>query len=409
MRVTPIATVAIFSIGLLACGDENTSNPGTDAGVNIKKDQGNNNTDSGTATWKICRNDTECSGSLNRCVQLGSSTTGMCSRSCNAQNPCPGGGFCISAVNAGLYPSCAKGCSGVNDCPTGMKCATTADKIKACVPDGWSLTSSSGKCTEGSTKCNGSYLTACMSGKWQTESCDKICIAAGYSKADSCGYDKSKGQDICFCSNTACTTGQQKCIGTDLAQCQNGKWQTETCNSLCLKAGYGKASNCGYDSQKGMDTCFCLPASCTNGQQKCAGQNNLSVCESGSWNTYSCDTLCKKSGYGTGAGCAYDSTQGAETCACFNGLIGDKCVYQSDCKQGVCGAHGWCSKACTSDSECSYNSTGNRNYCMAAAGGGFACFPSCTSTLVECMFYPGAICMSAAQSASGASAKVCSP
>jgi len=385
-----------------ACGDTATTT--NNNANNTRQDSGVVNKDGAVSSsaWKICRKDSECSGAVGKCVLVAGSSTGMCSRPCDANNPCPGGGYCVSSKSAGLSASCARGCNGTTDCPTGMICGAF-NNFKVCVPDGWSLSG----CKDGVQKCAGLNLKVCSKGTWSSRDCDALCIQAGLGKAQACKYDAKKSAEVCFCGSSTCVTGQQKCMGSNLARCQKSAWVTATCNSLCLKAGYGKASSCGYDKSKGMDSCFCLPKSCTTGQTKCASQSSLSLCEKNTWRTYTCDTLCKKSGYGPGAICGYDASTSKETCACFNGRIGDKCVYTSDCKQGVCGGHGWCSIGCTTNADCGTASTGKKNYCMPTSGGGYACFPGCSKS-TDCIYYSGAWCQSSAPSAGGSKARVCS-
>ena len=382
------------------CSDDSTDiRPVPDKGGNTNPDGG-----SSATGWKICRANTECGGAVTTCVKISSSTTGMCSRQCNANNPCPSDGVCVEETKLGLTPSCAKACTTITDCATGMKCGTLKDGIKACVPDSWSASTTA--CTNGQQKCSGQALKTCENGAWKSELCSAICIQAGYTKADKCGYSSNKGKDTCFCSKTACTNGEKKCVGTlTLATCNNGTWTQINCTTECVKAGYAKATSCGHDKDTGKDICYCQSKTCTSGQTKCAGDYSLNICESSSWSTYTCDTLCQKSGFTLGMVCGNDPTTSKDTCACFNGKVGDKCKKQSDCKSSVCSPDNLCTKQCQKDTDCGYNSLSNKNGCVLLTSGAKACFPCCTTNR-ECMFWPGTTCQSVT-TVTGNTVKMC--
>jgi len=96
------------------------------------------------------------------------------------------------------------------------------------------------ECEEGETKCVGYDLYQCINGKWQFIK----------SNAEECGYVPPE-----------CEEGEQKCIGYDLYQCINGKW-------VKIKQN---AEECGY-----------VPPECNEGEQKCVGYN-LYQCINGRW------------------------------------------------------------------------------------------------------------------------------
>jgi hypothetical protein len=253
-----------------------------------------------------------------------------------------------------------------------------------------------GTCQNGQRKCSGMSLQVCKSGNWSTDTCDYLCQQSGFVKATSCKYDSDLGYDACFCASSSsgtCTHGEQKCSGLNLGICQNGAWTTATCDFLCQQSGHGKASSCGYDSSKGTEICFCDAAQkCTEGQQKCAGSGGLMVCQGGQWKTQTCNDLCGAAGYGMAATCAYDSSKGYDACSCFNGTTGDPCQTASHCKSGnVCNNAGWCTKACAHDYECPQSTLGDANFCMQLSGGGTACFPGCNSSS-DCSVFPGTVC-----------------
>jgi hypothetical protein len=255
--------------------------------------------------------------------------------------------------------------------------------------------STGGACNAGQQKCDGMNLSYCQDGKWATSTCDHLCQQAGLGAATGCMHDNQKGYETCFCkssSGSTCKDGEQKCSGMTLSVCQNGAWSTSGCEFLCQQAGYGLAQSCGFDSQKGKEICFCAdpPTTCQNGAQKCSGLN-LSTCKNSGWQTQSCTDLCHAAGLGRAQSCGFDSQKGLDTCFCFDGVIGDPCLSDTDCKDGVCNAAGWCAKACNHDFDCGKNSLKQQNHCMETQAGGGVCFPWCT-TNAQCASFPGTVC-----------------
>lgn len=253
-----------------------------------------------------------------------------------------------------------------------------------------------GTCENGQQLCNGMNLMQCRNGTWATETCEHVCQQIGLGEATGCMHDASKGFETCFCapeSDDACKEGEQKCSGLTLSVCQAGAWSTSACETLCQQSGLGEVQSCGYDADKGTEICFCgsAPPTCQTGEQKCVG-TSLSICESGSWKTWTCDDLCHQGGLGMVQSCDYDPTKGKQLCLCYDGVIGDPCKASADCTQGVCGTGGWCSQTCSHDSECGKSSAGNTNYCMQTTSGSGACFPYC-STSSMCTDYPGTTCV----------------
>jgi hypothetical protein len=335
--ITPrlLLTALLTALLLTACGGSGAKF--TDSGTPLpfpradgpiqRQDGGPQPTPQGS--FKVCKNDNECSGTYFKCKVTNTATTGMCSHSCTTNNDCAPGFACITGTTVGLSASCAQLCTATSSCPTGMICATLSDGVKACIPDGWAI--------------------------------------------------------------SGCSSGAQKCSGTNLSVCKSGAWQTESCDLLCMQAGYGKATGCQFDPAKSLEVCICGPAGCQSGQQQCSGLS-LGVCQSGTWNVQTCDALCKQGGMGKPQICKYDPTKGTDSCFCYGGLLGDPCASQADCKVGTCGAGGWCTTFCASDSDCGSNTLNSKNYCLETGQAGtYVCFPWCSSQ-TTCTEFPGTTC-----------------
>jgi len=264
-------------------------------------------------------------------------------------------------------------------------------------------------CQNGQQQCSGMDLMVCKNGAWATNTCDYLCQQAGFGNATGCMHDANKGYETCFCASSSgtCQEGEQKCSGMTLSICNGGSWSTAGCDFICQQAGLGPAQSCGFDTQKNNDVCFCgATPSCQNGAQKCQG-NSLQTCNSGAWSSMPCDELCHTAGYGMAQSCSFNPNKGLDTCSCYEGFIGDPCKGDIDCKQGVCNNAGWCTKACAHDYECGSNTVGDSSYCMETQGGGGACFPSCTSN-TTCGVFAGTSCFFNIPSMDNASASVCS-
>ena len=302
--------------------------------------------------------------------------------------------------------------SGTKDDPTGQPpAAPSAPSTTSNNSTNNPSNNNSGTCANGSQQCSGMNLMVCKNGSWSTSTCDSLCQQAGLGAATSCAHDASKGYETCFCASASgtCTDGEQKCNGMTLSICGGGSWSTSGCDSICQQAGLGPAVSCGFDPSKGKEVCICNdPPSCQNGAQQCQN-GNLATCTNEAWAPQSCDDLCHLAGYGKAQGCGFDSTKGLDTCFCYDGLTGDPCATDTDCKGdgAVCNTAGWCTRACTHDSECGQDSTGKANFCMETQAGSGACFPSCSSN-AGCATFAGTSCFFSIPSMDGATANVCS-
>lgn len=303
--------------------------------------------------------------------------------------------------------------SGIKDDPAGQTPAPTGPSTTSnnSTNNPSNNNNNSGTCANGSQQCSGMNLMECKNGTWATSTCDSLCQQAGLGPATSCAHDASKGYETCFCASASgtCTEGEQKCNGMTLSICGGGSWSTSGCDYICQQAGLGPAVSCGFDPSKGKEVCICGDApSCQNGAQQCQS-GSLATCTNGTWAPTPCDELCHLAGYGKAQGCGFDSTKGMDTCFCYDGLTGDPCATPTDCKGtgAVCNTAGWCTKACAHDSECGQDSLGKANFCMETQGGSGACFPSCSSN-ATCAAYLGATCFFSIPSMDGATANVCS-
>jgi len=250
-------------------------------------------------------------------------------------------------------------------------------------------------------------LMVCKNEAWATSTCDYLCQQSGFGSATSCQHDANKGYETCFCASASgtCKEGEQKCNGMTLSICNGGSWSTAGCDFICQQANLGPPQSCGFDSQKNTELCFCSAApTCVNGAQKCQG-SSLQTCINSGWQTDLCDDLCHAGGLGKAESCAYNANKGMDSCLCFDGNIGDPCSSNLDCKQDQCGAAGWCTKLCENDAECGASSTAN-NFCIETQGGGGACFPSCTAN-ASCSGFINATCFFNVASKNGVNAAIC--
>jgi hypothetical protein len=270
--------------------------------------------------------------------------------------------------------------------------------------------STNSTCANGQQQCSGMNLQVCKNGAWATSTCDSLCQQAGLGAATACQLDPAKGFDTCVCGSASgtCQQGEQKCSGLTLSVCNGGAWSTTSCNAACQQAGLGPAVSCGFDPSKGKDVCICgdAPSTCQNGAQQCQGIN-LATCTNSTWNTQSCDVLCQQSGMGMAQSCGFDPNKGLDTCFCFNGMTGDPCVTDAHCKDGnICNVAGWCTKPCAHDAECGLNTLGAPNYCMETQGGNGTCFASCSSN-TNCASFIGTQCYFNVPSVDGTNANIC--
>ena len=179
-------------------------------------------------------------------------------------------------------------CSDINgkatciECESGTKCQDET-KIMTCQNNTWSAATS---CTDG-MKCtgdSGSAKCVCAEGQAKCAS-DKIkiirCKNGTYDNAntESCSAGQHcegvAGSAICTDDTLECSPGEKQCSGNTLMTCNNGKWETQTC-------------------EMGCDNMACNV--CT-GNEKICENNYLKTCDNGQWKKTYC-----------GVGC-YDNTQ----------------------------------------------------------------------------------------------------
>ncbi|MCB9556243.1 MAG: hypothetical protein H6707_09090 [Deltaproteobacteria bacterium] len=253
--------------------------------------------------------------------------------------------------------------------------------------------SSGGGCFGTASQCVGLDIKLCESSVWKPYTCNALCQQAGYTASAGCGFDAQKGRDSCLCHNPPqCTDGEQRCDGNGAMKiCSSGRWSTITCVAACQGKGMGPPTGCSYQASLGQDACTCSLPPCTHGETRCSGTSAIELCDTGVWKAQTCNDSCQAAGFGAPSGCGFDSSASQDRCHCWLGQLGDPCSQGSHCRQGVCIAQTFCTQVCSNDSECGTNSNGRLNVCEATSGGTKACFPTCSSS-ADCAHLPSTTC-----------------
>ena len=216
-------------------------------------------------------------------------------------------------------------------------------------------------------------ITWCDRGELQATSCATVCRDAGYTYTTGCGYDPTYDGDSCYCDNEAppaptcsvsacaatcaaqgrealgcgsgscvcgallpsqsCAPTGWECRGDDLSYCDGGTRDTWSCDDVCRDSGYAFASGCGYDASLGGDTCFCEDDACTAGEDLCLDADTIETCGSSGPVTWSCDAVCYDAGYDFSTGCGYDGSRQIDSCFCADAPCNG---WEFQCNDGLC-------------------------------------------------------------------------
>ncbi len=86
--------------------------------------------------YKTCTRDAECNSRLKDCERIASSTIGLCSVRCQADEDCEPEAACVDLDEPAFDRSCVKRCTS-DDCPAGMSCFQYDIGSRGCFPSTW--------------------------------------------------------------------------------------------------------------------------------------------------------------------------------------------------------------------------------------------------------------------------------
>ena len=274
---------------------------------------------------------------------------------------------------------CCKDCD--PQCPDGYEC-----KGQFCVKNGSCFDfvpncCGNHKCEGGEdplscpTDCSGT-TNNCGNGKCDPGE-DPTSCPADCSSSAACGDSNCEPTESCTSCSKDCgacptTCGNGSCDGGETPQ--NCPADCGSTNPVC---GNGKcesgetSSNCPKD---------CSTSSCTQDQTQCDGTDKIRYCDSGAWQTETCEALCKTQ-YDYSAGCQLDPTTNKEVCLCGDyGQLGDLCDQDLLCDPSMfCGQFdttkpGFCSMYCTTpNATCPGGPSGTKAACVLQVGTQYAC------------------------------------
>jgi len=287
---------------------------------------------------------------------------------------------------------CNKG--GNPECPDGYKCMQGTGETHYCVKKGSCpdyVPECSGSSTCGNKVCDSGETTESCPSDCPAQTCGDGTCGLGET-ATGCPADCH----ISTCGNKTCDAGEDTstCPTDCKAVCGNKTCEVGENGSSCPADCGG--SGCGNGTCDSGETATSCPAdcsSCKSGETKCeASTSNLSECVNGVWQTQTCEAICKKDGYDYAAGCEYSSTYKKYVCKCNKGgAFGAPCDSKALCATGlICGffdaSKGFCTKYCTTpDAVCSGAPSGTTASCILEfSGGKYACGFDCSSYSAKC-------------------------
>ncbi|MCC6622542.1 MAG: LDL receptor domain-containing protein [Deltaproteobacteria bacterium] len=195
----------------------------------------------------------------------------------------------------------------------------------------------------------GDWLEHCGSSGLTETSCADVCRMAGMGPSLGCGFAPSLGGDACFCDDpwsappappaSSCAQPGWSCAGDwTLAYCEAGLTETWSCDDVCRDAGHDQAAACDLDAY-GEATCYCedlVAAPVCDFDVLCNGDHHIDSCDAGGVTTWSCDDLCRDSGYDYGEGCWYDAASGGDSCFCNDDVEVGCYADELTCGDGTC-------------------------------------------------------------------------
>ena len=118
------------------------------------------------------------------------------------------------------------------------------------------------ECSSDEYYCDGDRMKSCPDGcNFTLVPCTNICIDMDAHYTGECGYDSAKAHDVCWCTSETseqCTDGDYKCEGDVLYKCDQGWWAWQgPCTAICQEAGLIYTGTCDYSSNMGHDACWC--------------------------------------------------------------------------------------------------------------------------------------------------------
>ncbi len=181
--------------------------------------------------------------------------------------------------------------------------------------------SQSTPCEPGQRKCDGaSSIRDCIGGAWQApQPCSAECTTKGLTGG---GCVPTTTSAECVCDPT-CQEGQTQCEGLTLKTCTAAAWQSQSCDTVCQKGGYPKATGCALDAAKGVEACTCevvagWAESCAGTTKPCPSAFTCVTYGGKSFCTQGCPKVgaaCTGTPAGTYAGCLIKMSDGTYTCA----------------------------------------------------------------------------------------------
>ncbi len=166
--------------------------------------------------------------------------------------------------------------------------------------------------------CEGDRLKICgADGRWAFEACDQLCANLGLIYGGDCAMDDERGHDFCQCVEDCCTEGEQRCTGDNVEICRSCEWTLVDCSAYCENYGL-ESQGCGIDEDSDTSTCLCEgldTSACSADMIKCR-EGFVNVCsDAGGYSAVSCRQQCETQGYYFES-CQVDMEGPAETCHC---------------------------------------------------------------------------------------------
>ena len=220
--------------------------------------------------------------------------------------------------------------------------------------------------------CEPGQIVACMAYKnlWTVDECNLAIESCATGVPGACENMGVGCEDECDpdCSGREC--GGDGCGGS-CGSCYGGK----TCDDGQCSSG-----------------CECD----TYGDEECDGNSTLLWCDGCNWESHSCDTLCRNSGFAHADYCGYSSDSGKDTCFCEHhsgwggGCFPDisACGWDTDDCVGS-GSNWFCSKKCSDDDDCQNVAPGTEA-CFEVGTGAKWCFIMC-DTPSDCLQYTSCV------------------
>jgi len=111
------------------------------------------------------------------------------------------------------------------------------------------------------------------------------------------------------------------CQNDKLFVCEDGEYNSTSCETVCNKQGLNSSGECKHDSEIDRDLCWCETSNevCIENTISCDGDDSLYICINDGWEKFNCDDeLCQSGGYSRSAGyCSYSSETGNDVCWCY--------------------------------------------------------------------------------------------